>query len=67
MLDKLVFVQDVMGLRQRGDRAAQADRQAVADALASLESSRTEQANQKTLLDQQRADQAVKVEQAPRC
>ena len=64
MLDKLVFVQDVMDYDNAVIDQLKADRQAVADALAALESSRTEQANQKTLLDQQRADQAVKVEEA---
>ncbi|MCI5928126.1 MAG: peptidoglycan DD-metalloendopeptidase family protein [Pseudoflavonifractor capillosus] len=64
MLDKLVFVQDVMDYDNAVIEQLKADRQAVADALAALESSRTEQANQKTLLDQQRADQAVKVEEA---
>ena len=64
MLDKLVFVQDVMDYDNAVIEQLKADRQAVADALTALESSRTEQANQKTLLDQQRADQAVKVEEA---
>ena len=64
MLDKMVFVQDVMDYDNAVIEQLKADRQAVADALTALESSRTEQANQKTLLDQQRADQAVKVEEA---
>ena len=64
MLDKMVFVQDVMDYDNAVIEQLKADRQAVADALTALESSRTEQANQKTLLDQQRADQAGKVEEA---
>ena len=64
MLDKMVFVQDVMDYDNAVIEQLKADRQAVADALTALESSRTEQANQKTLVDQQRADQAAKVEEA---
>lgn len=60
MLSRAVDVQDVMDYDNAVIEQLKADRQAVADSLASLEATQAEQEAQKVLLDQQRADQADK-------
>ena len=64
MLSRAVDVQDVMDYDNAVIDQLQADRQAVADTLASLEAAQAEQQAQKELLDQQRDEQTVKLAEA---
>lgn len=61
LLSRAVDVQDVMDYDNAVINQLKIDRQAVADSLASLQSTQAEQQDQKTLLDQQKADQEAKV------
>lgn len=64
MLDKVIFVQDAMDYDNAVIEQLKKDRQAVADSLASLEQTQTEQEAQKAALDQKRKEQAAKVAEA---
>ena len=64
LLSRAVDIQDVMDYDNAVIEQLQADRQAVADTLASLEEAQAEQQSQKELLDQQRDEQAIKVAEA---
>lgn len=61
MLNRAVDIQDVMDYDNAVINQLKADRQVVADSLATLESTRTEQEQQREVLTSQRAEQEVKV------
>ncbi|SBW06829.1 Peptidase, M23 family [uncultured Eubacteriales bacterium] len=64
LLNRAVDIQDVMDYDNAVIEQLKADRQAVADSLAALQATQAEQQDQKTLLDQQKAEQEVKVAEA---
>lgn len=64
LLNRAVDVQDVMDYDNAVIDQLKADRQAVADSLASLQATQAEQQEQKAILDQQKAEQEVKVAEA---
>ncbi len=61
MLNRAVDIQDVMDYDNAVINQLKADRQAVADSLASLETTQTEQEEQRELLKGQKAEQELKV------
>jgi murein DD-endopeptidase MepM/ murein hydrolase activator NlpD len=64
LLSRAVDIQDVMDYDNAVIDQLKADRQAVADSLAALQATQAEQQEQKALLDQQKAEQEVKVAEA---
>lgn len=61
LLNRAVDIQDVMDYDNAVIDQLKADRQAVADSLASLEATQAEQQEQKAVLDGQKAEQELKV------